>query len=157
MIKFESQRLSFNLIVIFWMVFLKSHFFLFFRVEMVEKKSTIKSTKNGDSTRNNSVKRTNSKKKIKSPSKSASKKKSTVSFDISPRVERVPNPKKTDKDIPVENLSFNESRTSYVPFDEENSLPELSQAVIHKKMSKMLHLLDTRPMNYVCVTDRRNR
>lgn len=123
---------------------------------MVEKKSTIKSAKN-DGSKKNSVKRANSKKKIKSPSKSPRKKKSTVSFDISPRVERVHNPKKADQDIPVDALSLNESRTSYVPFDEENSLPELSQAVIHKKMSKMLHLLDTRPMNYVCVTDRRNR
>ena len=126
---------------------------------MFEKKSPTKSTKNGDSSLKNSIKRTNSKKKPRDGYKSSQKKKSSVSFNISPRVERIPNPKKTSikpsQDAVVSSL--NESHTSYVPFEEETSLPELSQAVIHKKMDKMLHLLDTRPMNYVCVTDRRNR
>ena len=86
------------------------------------------------------------------------RKKSTVSFHESPRVEKIPNPKsqkQKQQNEPPEATAV-QKITSYVP-EEETSLPELSQAVIQKKMGKMLHLLDTRPLNYVCVTDRRNR
>eukprot|EP00111_Clytia_hemisphaerica_P000739 TCONS_00002172-protein len=134
----------------------------------LSKKDSIRST--GSSTKGPRRKesfKSSKKDGFRSPEKEkrTSKKKSTVSFNVSPRVEKIPNPKKRsvanlnqqENNEETPELSHNDSRTSYIPFEEENSLPELSQAVIQKKMGKMIHLLDTRPMNYVCVTDRRNR
>ena len=134
------------------------------RSSKLSKKDSLKSTGSSRGSKRKESFKSSKRDSSRSPDKKATKKKSTVSFDVSPRVEKIQNPKKRsihrnsersdEEEAPLP--SHNDSRTSYIPF-EEDSLPELSQAVIQKKMGKMMHLLDTRPMNYVCVTDRRNR